>query len=254
MKIDILSVAPLCDRAKCAASLNEFFAGFDDRPLLTEETVCAEKFEMDGYEDALECCEEALITCVPDEALTGLKIDEHSIYELTDGGGRQFQMILREAAPGRLLVRKGNYPYGELTPGMAELACVFDRARFPDLAKLAAFGLDGLPSFHESRMEVLSREGNALRLYIRGGIFSPVNMTMTLTGITREESHLDDADDPWAYFAQEANVSDVRLYSEPDGYCVRFSGWETEAEHKNELIIRCAGLELSFEKQKERNN
>jgi len=259
MKIDILSVKPLCDRAKCAASLNEFFEGFPDRPFLTEETVCAKMYAMNGHENPLECCEEALITCAPNEALLSLKINEYSIYQLTDSGGRQFQMILREAAPRQLRVQKGNYAYGELTPGIAELTCVFDFERFPDLAKLAAFGLDDLPSFHESRMEVLSREGDTLRLYIRDGIFSPINMTMALTGITREESHLDDADDPWAYFAQEANVGEVALYSEETGYRVKIhNNYATMSaprvvheQFTNELTIWCEGLALSFERQED---
>jgi len=249
VKIEIISVAPLCDRAKCLASSNKFRAMFDEEPL-TEETVCAHCMECEGYDDELECCEEALITCVPDEALVDLKIDSHSTYELTDSNGKQFQMIPLEAAPGNLRVLKGNYPFGKLTLGMAELTCVFDWERFPDLAKLAAFGLEDLPSFHESRMDVLAREGDSLRLRVCDGIFSPINMTMTLTEITREESRMDDADDPWAYFRQEANVGEVVLYSEPQGYRVKImDNYESGELHLNELTFWCEGLELSFEAQ-----
>jgi len=257
MKIDVLSVEPLCDKAKCAASLNEFLDGFSDEPLLTEETVCAKRFTMNGHDDALQCCEEALITYTPDETLAGLKIDGHSQYQLTDSKGQQFMMIVLEALPGQLRVMKGHIPYGEIAPGAAELICVFDIARFPDLVKLTEFDLEDLPSFHEARMEVLSREGNTLRLYICDGLFSPINMTMTLTGITREESCMDDADDPWAYFRQEACVSGVELRCDEAKYSVRIhnnycavgqrDGKRYIAQRViNELLICCEKLEMSF--------
>jgi len=241
--IDVLSVKPLCDRARCAA---KFIDLFEEGPP-TEETVCEMVFEAEEYENALQCCEEALITCAPDEALANLKADGHSLYQLTDRNGRQFQMIIEEALPGALRVYKGAQPFGELSPGMAELVCVFDRDRFPDLAKLEAFGLDDLPSFHESRLEVLSREGDALRLYVYDGYFTSIDMTMTLSGITREECRMDDADDPWAYFAQKANVGEVALYSEPEGYRVKIMDNYNDAV--NALTIRCEGLELSFERR-----
>jgi len=272
MTINVLAVEPLCDKAKCAASYNKSYEGVPDWPLLTEEAVCAATFRMYGWEDALKCCDEVMITCAPDEALLGLKIDEKSMYGLTDSAGRQFEMIVREAAPGQLRVKKGSYAYGELTPGMTELTCVFDYDRFPDLAKLAELGWDDLPSFHESRLELLSREGDTLRLYICDGVFTNINMTMTLTGVTREESRIEEADapwareeniltdDPWEYFRQRAHVGNVRLFSEEKGYRVKITDNKVygsrhsgvHMEFTNELIIWCEGLELSFEKQKER--
>ncbi len=281
MKLNLVDKIPNCDKEKCFKRINDFYYELNSCVKLSSvDEVCAFEIENEGYKNKFECCEEVkLIFSDTPEELLSAKVGTKHQYILTDSGTNQFILIIQEinAAEKNIVALKGNRDFSILIPGEVELECIIDYDKLPDMDKLGNAGFEIFPSFHETHVDVIEKGKNSLCLKFSGG-FHPLVTEISMTGIFKVETNMENDAEPLDYFAQECQVGEVLIYTPENHFIVKISNnyevWKPEGwyegitpsqlekirqnpydiikePHRNEYTLYCRGISFDFEKRKD---